>query len=93
MLAAAFPRSSWRAESDAVYASALVDAGLSTDDIAAVVRQAVATVDELPTVARLLAVWREQRRALTELVRCPRCGSDHVIVERGEFVDCMECSP
>lgn len=68
MLAAAFPRASWRAESEAVYVMALTQARIPTD----VAQRAIATLitDEamLPPVAHVLSRCREIQdgRASTE---------------------------
>ena len=91
-LAAAFPRAAWRDESDAVYAMALMDAGVAPDVLARAIRRVVKQSQYLPTVAELLkvcaAVKLEEDAASW---RCPRCGSDKVTVFAGVVNWCAEC--
>lgn len=58
LLAAAFPRASWRVESDAAYTLALVNSGLPVEDIARAVAWCTANLDQLPTVSRIIAAAR-----------------------------------
>jgi len=92
-LAAAYPRASWTKASDAAYTMALVDAGLDGAEVAVAVRWAIQHLDELPTVAKLIAVSREQAaEAMRASWRCPRCGeNDKICVWGGRVVDCGGC--
>jgi len=56
MLAAAFPRSAWRAQSDAAYTMALLSAGLTADEVNVAVRDLIRTRTELPTVADIITL-------------------------------------
>ena len=93
MLAAAFPRASWRAESEAVYVMALAQAGVT----AAVARKAIARLIteemELPPVALLLRRCREVscERELSAW-RCPECGSRLVAGTLGGPGVCFDCT-
>ena len=79
MLGAAFPRQSWKTETEAVYVMALTQEGVP----AAVARQAIAglitTEMELPPVALVLKHCRETASG-EEFYdwRCPECGSRRV---------------
>ena len=54
MLAAAFPRAAWRAESDAAYTMGLMSAGVAPDEASMAVRNLVHEFTQLPTVADVL---------------------------------------
>lgn len=92
MLAAAFPRASWRTQTDAVYVSALIHEGVP----AAVARQAVARLVseemELPPIALLLQRCREVASG-DEFYdwRCPECGSRMVAGTLGGPGICFDC--
>ena len=85
MLAAAFPRSAWRAESDA-YTMGLMSAGIAPDEASVAVRNLVHESTELPTVADIIIEVRRlhgrrpsprsvARRADPIVRRSPGCGA------------------
>ena len=91
-LAAAFPRASWRQDSDAAYAMALMNAGVTSDELGPAVADLVAEADNLPTVAEILAAVRRRRRADTvEALRCPACGSALIAVSESRVILCFDC--
>ncbi len=89
LLAAAFPRSAWKADSDAAYTLALIDAGASSHEVQAAVRLAIQQFDQLPTVADLLGIVKEQRPPIFYV--CPACESQRIAVIDGEPVLCFDC--
>jgi hypothetical protein len=92
MLAAAFPRQSWRNESDAVYVSALVNEGVPAVVARAAVSRLVAEEMELPPVALLLKVCREVSADDTFYEwRCPVCLSTNVAGTMGGPGICFDC--
>ena len=91
-LAAAFPRASWRADSDAAYTMALMNAGVTPAELGPAVADLVAEAEHLPTVAEILAVVRRRRhRAVVEALRCPACASDLVAVSESKVILCFDC--
>lgn len=92
MLAAAFPRSAWRAESDAAYTMGLMSAGIAPDEASVAVRNLVHESTELPTVADVIAEVRRLRtQATVAAFRCPECGSDLVAAFKGVVLLCWDC--
>lgn len=92
MLAAAFPRAAWRAQSDAAYTMALVSAGVAAHEVNAAVRDLVHSSDELPTVADIIAVVKRVRvAAVVAALQCPSCGSGVVAAIGGRVVLCFDC--
>ena len=92
MLAAAFPRSAWRAESDAAYTMGLLSAGVTPDEVSTAVRNLVHNHSELPTVADVLEEVRQIRiNSMVAAFRCPKCRSDLVAAVDGKVVLCFEC--
>lgn len=92
LLAAAFPRAAWKAESDAAYTIALVDAGVSADEVSAAVRQLVRTEEQLPTIATIIEAVRQMRHDERAAAwRCPACGSDKVAVTDATVRLCFDC--
>ena len=93
MLAAAFPRASWRQESEAVYVMALAQQQVT----ATVARRAIADLItnemELPPVALVLARCREAA-ASDDFYdwRCPSCGSTLVAGSIGGPGICFDCT-
>lgn|SRR5665647_373845 len=92
MLGAAFPRASWRQDSETVYVMALLQAGIS----AQVTRNAIASLIrdemELPPVALVLKRCREA--GAEEAQRewsCPECGSHLVAGTVGGPGVCFDC--
>jgi len=76
MLAAAFPRASWRQESEAVYVMSLAADRISPVVARAAVARLVREEMELPPVALLLRRCREEAAASSLYDwRCPQCGS------------------
>lgn len=92
LLAAAFPRSAWRTESDAAYTMALLDAGTNAATVGLAVRKLIREADALPTIAELLTACRRVRAedALAQW-RCPGCGSDKVAGYAGGPAVCFDC--
>ena len=92
MLAAAFPRSAWRAQSDAAYTMALLSSSLSADEVNVAVRDLIRTSTELPTVADIITMVKEMRmKATMNALRCPSCGSALVAAVGGRVVLCFDC--
>ena len=94
MLAAAFPRASWKSDSEAVYVMALTQAHIPAD----VARRAIATLIteemQLPPVALVLRRCRETQAGHEFFDwRCPVCGSDKVagIVDGPGFCGDCDC--
>lgn len=91
LLAAAFPRQSWRAESEAVYVMALTQERVP----ATVARRAIADLIseemELPPVALVLRRCRETSAGEFFDWRCPECGSELVAGMIGGPGCCFEC--
>ena len=90
LLAAAFPRAAWRAESEAVYAMALAKYGVTPDVARAAVAELIRDEYELPPVAQLLAHCRSAALKGVEDVRCPGCGSALIAVDHGCGL-CFDC--
>lgn len=92
MLAAAFPRASWRNESDAVYVSALVNEGVPAVVVRQAVNRLVSEEMELPPVALLLKRCREvaAQEDFYEW-RCPVCMSTNVAGTMGGPGICFDC--
>lgn len=92
MLAAAFPRAAWRAESDAAYTMGLMSAGVAPDEASMAVRNLVHEFTQLPTVADVLdEVQRLRSQATVAAFRCPACRSDLVAAIDGRVVLCFDC--
>jgi len=92
MLAAAFPRAAWRAQSDAAYTMALLSSSLSADEVNVAVRDLIRTSTELPTVADIITMVKEMRmKATMNALRCPSCGSALVAAVGGRVVLCFDC--
>lgn len=92
MLAAAFPRASWKTDSEAVYVMALTQARIPAD----VAQRAVATLitEEmmLPPVALVLRRCRETQAGRDFFDwACPACGSDKVAGIVGGPGLCFDC--
>jgi hypothetical protein len=92
MLAAAFPRASWRMESDAVYVGALVNEGVPAVVARKAVGRLVAEEMELPPVALLLRTCREVGAGEDFYEwRCPVCQSTNVAGTVGGPGICFDC--
>jgi len=92
MLAAAFPRSAWRAESDAAYTMGLLSAGVTPGEVSVAVKNLVHNYSELPTVADVVdEVERIRTDTVVAALRCPKCSSDLVAAVDGRVVLCFEC--
>lgn len=92
MLAAAFPRSAWRAESDAAYTMGLMSAGIAPDEASVAVRNLVHESTDLPTVADIIIEVRRLRtEATVAAFRCPSCGSDRIAAAQGVVLLCWDC--
>lgn len=92
LLAAAFPRASWRADSEAVYVMALAEEGVTPDAARSGVRKLIRESMELPPVAAVLRSCREV--AAEQLIhdwRCPLCGSEKVAGIVGGPGVCFDC--
>lgn len=92
LLAAAFPRSSWRDESDAAYTLALTTAGVNAPSVGAAIASLIHEESELPTVALILRRCRElsaQRQQATWY--CPECRSTRIAGTVGGTGVCFDC--
>ena len=92
MLGAAWPRASWKRDSEAVYVMALTQEGVP----AVVARKAIAglitTEMELPPVALVLRRCREVASGEEFYEwKCPECWSDQVAGSRGGPGLCFDC--
>lgn len=91
-LAAAFPRSAWKSDSDAVYAMTLASEGIDADTAFAAVTEFVKECDELPSAASLLR--RCKAVAASTAIRdwrCPLCDSRLVAGTVGGPGVCFDC--
>lgn len=92
MLAAAFPRQSWRAESEAVYVMALASQDIDAVTARAAVAKLVLEETELPPVALVVRRCREMTASeALATARCPQCGSQLVAVVDGNVNLCFDC--
>lgn len=92
MLAAAFPRQSWRAESEAVYVMALTAAGIDDATAKAAIGKLVLEEMELPPVALVLRRCREVSAAeILSAVCCQQCGSGKIAGSIGAAAVCFDC--
>ena len=90
LLAAAFPRAAWRAESEAVYAMALAQEGIAPTTARAAIAELISEEFLLPPVAQVLAHCRAAGCAGINEVVCPHCGSTLIAVDRGCGL-CFDC--
>lgn len=90
MLAAAFPRASWRTESEAVYTMALTAEGVPASVARAAIAELIREEMELPPVALLL-----RRCRLIDVIehdwQCPECGSHLICGTAGGPGICGDC--
>ena len=71
---------------------ALIESGLSPEQIGRAIGWCIANCEELPTVARIVhAARRLDGEAALKTLRCPACGTDSVIVDNCRVVMCCEC--
>ena len=92
MLAAAFPRASWRTESEAIYAMQMSAAGIEPHVARRAITGLIATEMELPTVALVLRRCREVACEVEQREwQCPKCGSRLVAGSVGGPGVCFDC--
>jgi hypothetical protein len=92
MLAAAFPRASWRQDSEAVYVMALMQERVSPGVARSAIAQLIREEMELPPVALMLKRCRETNaREAQRDWRCPECGSHLVAGSIGGPGVCFDC--
>ena len=90
LLAAAFPRAAWRAESEAVYAMALARYGVTPAVARAAISELIREQYDLPPVAQVLAYCHAASLRGVADVHCPECDSALVAVDAGRGL-CFDC--
>lgn len=92
MLAAAWPRASWKADSEAVYVMALTQERVPAVVARKSIASLITTEMELPPVALVIRRCREVASG-EEFYdwRCPECGSEKVAGTIGGAGLCFDC--
>ena len=91
-LSAAFPRSAWKSDSDAVYAMTLASEHIPSDVAFSAVTELVKECDELPAASVVLRKCRELNAS--QAIRdwaCPVCASRLVAGTVGGPGVCFDC--